>query len=169
MNQSLAPGIGVARSRIDGKGCFATAKFCRDQQIAEYIGEKISLAEAERRRRAPGKKSICDVDSQWSIDGRRGGNGTQYVNHSCEPNSYLVISEGRAFLHALREIIPGEEITTDYLYELKLDETECRCRMVTCLETPNRAGIAGPAQQASETPAYYSASSILAHGDAFEG
>ena len=145
MNQSLAPGIGVARSRIDGNGCFATAKFCQDQQIAEYIGERISLAEAERRRRAPGKKSICDVDPEWSIDGSRGGNGTQYVNHSCEPNSYLVISEGRVFLHALREIIPGEEITIDYLYELKLDEVECRCRMATCLERIN------PARAASES------------------
>jgi SET domain-containing protein len=159
MNQGMAPGIGVARSRIDGKGCFATVKFCRDQQIAEYIGERISLAEAERRRLAPGKKSICDVDSEWSIDGSGGGNGTQYVNHSCEPNSYLVISEGRVFLHALREIIPGEEITTDYLYELKLDETECRCRMATCLETLNQAGITGAAQQASETSVHYSARS----------
>jgi SET domain-containing protein len=164
MNQSLAPGIGVARSKIDGKGCFATVKFCRDQQIAEYIGERISLAEAERRRLAPGKKSICDVDSEWSIDGSGGGNGTQYVNHSCEPNSYLVISEGRVFLHALREIIPGEEITIDYLYELKLDETECRCRMATCLETLNQAGITGAAQQASETSAHYSPTLITGPG-----
>jgi uncharacterized protein len=169
MIQSLAPGISVAPSRIDGKGCFATAKFCQDQQIAEYVGERISLAEAERRRRAPGKISICDVNSEWSIDGSRGGNGTEYVNHSCEPNSYLVISEGRVFLHALREIIPGEEITTDYFYELKLEETECSCRMVTCLETTNLARITRPAQRASETPADYFVRSALDHGDVVEG
>lgn len=140
-SQRLAPGIRVGPSRIDGKGCFATVTFAQDEKIAEYVGERISLAEAECRRRAPGKKCLCDVDLEWSVDGRHGGNGTQYVNHSCEPNSYLVVSKGRLFLHALREIVLGEEITTDYFYELKLDETECRCRMATCREILSRPGI----------------------------
>lgn len=151
--RKLRTGILVGPSRIDGKGCFATVKFFQDEKIAEYVGERISLAEAEDRRRAPGKKCICDVDSEWSIDGSHGGNGTQYVNHSCEPNSYVVISEGRVFLYALREINPGEEITTDYLYEVKLDEPECRCGTTTCPETISRAWIRSPVQQASETPA----------------
>ena len=168
MNQSLAPGIRVARSRIDGKGCFATVKFCQDEKIAEYVGERISLAEAECRRRAPGKKCICDVDSEWSIDGNHGGNGTQYINHSCEPNSYVVISEGRVFLHALREINPGEEITTDYLYEVKLDETECRCRTATCRETFSQWGSQALRKQGSETPARHSAPATMVRGGARE-
>src|SRR5712691_739990 len=123
MNNSLAPGLRVAKSSIEGEGCFAAIYFCENQRIAEYVGERISFAEAECRRRAAGKKCICDVDREWSIDGSRGGNGTQYINHSCDPNSYLVVSRSRVFLHALREIIPGEEITTDYLYEMGLDRT----------------------------------------------
>jgi hypothetical protein len=35
---------------------------------------------------------------------------------------------GRISIHALREIAPMEEITTDYLYELDSDQTSCRCR-----------------------------------------
>ena len=54
MNQRLASGLTVARSRIHGKGCFAAILFRQNQQIAEYVGERISLAEAERRRCAPG-------------------------------------------------------------------------------------------------------------------
>jgi SET domain-containing protein len=133
-NRNLAHGLQVAKSSIDGKGCFATVWFGENQQIAEYVGERISLAEAECRRRAPGKKCICDVDHEWSIDGSSGGNGTQYINHSCDPNSYLVISNGRVFLHALREIIPGDEITTDYQYEMGLDGTRCNCQTSSCLE-----------------------------------
>lgn len=145
MNHTLPFGIKIDKSRIHGKGCFAAIPFHKDQQIAEYVGERISLAEAERRRSAAGEQCICDVDLERAIDGSRGGNGTQYVNHSCEPNSYVRIAEGRIFIHALKEIVPGEEITTDYLYELSSDQIPCRCRTGTCDETTspreNRPGV----------------------------
>ena len=109
------------------------------------------MAEAECRRCASGEQCICDVDAEWAIDGSRSGNGTQYVNHSCEPNSYVIVFQGRIFLNALREIAAGEEITTDYLYELGLDGTRCQCRTDSCRETIGLAGITGDsAGQASE-------------------
>ena len=138
MNQKLAPGLRVGKSRIDGKGCFAAAGFRQDQPIAEYVGERITPAEAERRQRAPGKKCVCDIDKEWSIDGSRGGNGTQYVNHSCEPNASLVVAHGRLFLRALRDITPAEEITVEYLYELELGEVTCRCQTSVCVEEDRR-------------------------------
>lgn len=150
MNTGLAPGIRVRKSGIDGKGCFAATMFCQDQQIAEYVGERIRAAEAEARRRAQGLKCICDIDSEWSIDGSRGGNGTHYINHSCEPNSYLVIKEGRIFLHALQEIVPGEEITADYLYELRLEQRVCRCGTATCLDRLNLGSMREFAPQISK-------------------
>jgi hypothetical protein len=73
MNQRLARGLTVARSKIHGKGCFAAILFHESQQIAEYVGERISMAEAERRRCAPAEQCICDVDTEWAIDGSRGG------------------------------------------------------------------------------------------------
>jgi SET domain-containing protein len=108
--------------------------FRRNQQIAEYVGERISMAEAVRRRRAAGERCICDIDGQWAIDGSRGGNGTQYINHSCQPNAHVIISRGRIFLYALRDIAPGEEITTDYLYELRLEKAKCRCGTSSCVK-----------------------------------
>ena len=133
MTARFASGLTIRESLIHGKGCFAGVGF-HHKQIGEYVGERISLAEAERRRRAPGEKCICDVDDEWAIDGSRGGNATRYVNHSCQPNSYVVISEGRIFLRALREITPGEEITTDYLDELHSEQVKCRCRATCCDE-----------------------------------
>lgn len=150
MTQTLAFGLAIGKSRIHGKGCFAAIPFHQNQRIAEYVGERISLAEAERRRRAIGEQCICDVDSDWAIDGSRGGNGTQYVNHSCQPNSYVIVSEKRIFIYALREIAPGEEITTDYLYELYSDQKTCRCRTATCYETKSRAGITAPSAEANQ-------------------
>jgi SET domain-containing protein len=170
MNQRLAPGLTIARSRIHGKGCFAAILFRQNQQIAEYVGERISMAEAARRRCAAGEQCICDVDAEWAIDGSRGGNGTQYVNHSCRPNSDVIVSQRRIFLHALREIAPGEEITTDYLYELGLERTSCNCRTRSCRETISPAGITGDsAGQASERPDRQPPYLTLLWGGACEG
>lgn len=150
MNHRLELGLTIQKSKIHGKGCFASIHFRQHQRIAEYVGERISRAEAERRRTASGEQCICDVDADWSIDGSRGGNGTQYINHSCQPNSYVIASGGRIFIHALREIAPGEEITTDYLYELYSDKTGCRCHAPACDEK-SIARITGNKEQGAET------------------
>lgn len=152
----LAFGLAIGKSRIHGKGCFASIPFYQNQQIAEYMGERIPLAEAERRRYKSGEQCICDVDDEWAIDGSRGGNGTQYINHSCEPNSCVIVSDRRIFIYALREIAPGEEITTDYLYELHSDQTTCRCRTPTCDETTSLAGVTEVSAPASQTLDHHS-------------
>src|SRR5262245_38827987 len=103
MNQNLAPGLRIDDSPIDGTGCFATRNFGQHERVAEFVGEKISFREAERRRLESWRRSICDVDFQWSIDGSYDGNGTEYINHSCDPNCYVVVLQGRIFLHATRD------------------------------------------------------------------
>lgn len=170
MNQRLAFGLTVARSKIHGKGCFASILYRQNQQIAEYVGERISLAEAERRRCASRKQCICDVDAEWAIDGSRGGNGTQYVNHSCQPNSEVIVLGGQIFLYALIEITPGEEITTDYLYELSLGGSRCNCRMASCWKTMGPAGITrASARQVSETADHQAPHLSLLWGGPCEG
>jgi hypothetical protein len=93
------------------------------------------MTEAMRRRRNVGERCICDIDADWAIDGSRYGNGTQYVNHSCEPNALAAVSQGQIFLRALKDIAPGEEITTNYLYELQQEQTACLCASPSCANT----------------------------------
>ena len=108
MKLKLAPGLAIKKSPIVGKGCFSVAHFKGRRKIAEYAGEKITNAEANRRagRR---KLRICAINNRWSLDGSRGGNGTHYINHSCEPNAYMQILYGHILFIALRDIEPGEE------------------------------------------------------------
>jgi SET domain-containing protein len=137
MRLKLAQGLAIRQSAINGKGCFATAHFLRGRKIAEYEGERISAREAKRRAHRA-KLRICEVDAKWSIDGSRGGNGTHYINHSCEPNSYMKIIYGHILFYALRDIRPGEEITIDYVETLHSDEKRCRCGASTCRGTINK-------------------------------
>src|SRR5690242_1072766 len=100
----LAPGLSIAKSPIDGKGCFAVRHFPKGRKIAEYAGELITTSEAERRAAKRGKHRLCAIDYERSIDGARGGNGTHYINHSCRPNSYMRVTHGHILFMALRDI-----------------------------------------------------------------
>jgi SET domain-containing protein len=138
MKLKLAPGLSIRKSSINGKGCFATVRFPRGKMIAEYAGERITDAEAQRRARRRRVLRICAIDRRWSLDGSRGGNGTHYINHSCRPNSFMKILYGHIQFYALRDIHPGEEITIDYEYTLHSDKKRCYCGAATCRGTINK-------------------------------
>ncbi|HEX8181179.1 MAG TPA: SET domain-containing protein-lysine N-methyltransferase [Pyrinomonadaceae bacterium] len=137
---SLAPGLAVRPSPIDGKGCFATRFFPQGRKIAEYTGELISRREVARRLRTRRHRilRICALDAYWSLDGARGGNGTHYVNHSCQPNAYMRTTRGHILFMALRDIQPGEEITVDYVTTLHPDSKRCHCKAPGCRGTINK-------------------------------
>jgi hypothetical protein len=54
-----------------------------------------------------------------------------FVNHSCNPNAGL---SGQIALVAMRDIVPGEEITFDYAMSdsSSFDEFDCACGAPTC-------------------------------------
>jgi uncharacterized protein len=138
MNTKLARGIAINLSKIDGKGCFATVRFARGRKIAEYVGEKISRREISRRVKGKRRLYISGVDSYWAIDACKLGNGTQYINHSCEPNCYVKIIHGHILFFALRDIEPGEEIVIDYIDSYHSDKKKCTCGAPTCRRRINK-------------------------------
>lgn len=133
-SEKLARGLVVRESAIDGLGCFAAKRFAKDEFIAEYTGERINLREAMRRMSGQARTRITELASDCYIDGSVGGNGTQYINHSCEPNADALIVDGRISIIPLQDIAPGEEITVDYLNSFDEDRTVCRCRSASCKE-----------------------------------
>lgn len=137
MRTKLAPGLAVRRSPINGKGCFATVLFPKGRKIAEYAGERISRQEVARRRHRQ-RLRICAINHYWSLDGSVGGNGTHYVNHSCDPNSFMKILYGHILFIARRDIHPGEEITLDYISTYHSDKKKCHCQAASCRGTINR-------------------------------
>ena len=137
MKLKLASGLTIKRSQIHGKGCFATKPFAARKKIAEYAGERISNAEANRRAHRKTLR-ICAINNRWSLDGSRGGNGTHYINHSCQPNAFMKILYKHILFIALRDIRAGEEITIDYETTLHSDDKRCICRAPKCRGTINK-------------------------------
>lgn len=138
MKSTLAPGLSIGKSGIEGKGCFAATGFRKGRKIAEYAGERISRAEVAHRLTGKRRIRICGIDSYWAIDGSHGGNGTQYINHSCAPNCFMRVVRGHILIFALRDIHEGDEITLDYVDSYHSDKTPCRCGADSCRSTINK-------------------------------
>jgi SET domain-containing protein len=135
--KELAHGIEIKKSNIDGRGCFATVPFRARRKVAELTGERIARVEAARRMRGKRRLHICAIDSYWNVDSSVGGNGTQYVNHSCEPNCFMRVTHGQVIIYAMRDIEPGEELTLDYRETYHDDSKLCRCGAPSCHYTLN--------------------------------
>jgi len=110
--------IETRRSQVHGTGVFALSEFDGGECIIEYVGEIISLEEALRRHphdpKQPNHTFYFHLDDQRVIDGLHGGNAARWINHSCRPNCEPQERHGRIFIHALRHIWRGEELTFDY-------------------------------------------------------
>jgi len=83
-------------------------------------------------------------DGKTVIDPSVGGNEAQWINHSCNPNCKIRESLGRIFIHAARDIRPGEELFYDYHLEIDDDvartqeieqEAPCYCGSKNCRGT----------------------------------
>lgn len=138
--------IRVRRSRVHGHGVFARRRIRKGTRIIEYLGDRVSHKEADRRYDS---KTTDDnhtflfiVDRGVVIDATRSGNAARFINHGCDPNCESVIDDRRVFIEALRTIAPGEELNYDYQIGRSKDDPPdvdevfaCRCGAATCRGT----------------------------------
>ncbi|HEY3816971.1 MAG TPA: SET domain-containing protein-lysine N-methyltransferase [Polyangiaceae bacterium] len=153
------PPVVVRRSKIQGRGVYATRPIVEGERIIEYTGRLITNEEADAQCDDEGMRRhhtfLFGVDDEITVDGARGGNEARFINHSCEPNCESVVEGRRVFIDALRDIAAGEEIAYDYWYTTDSGYTladlrriyPCRCGASTCRGTlarpPRRRRKAG--------------------------
>jgi uncharacterized protein len=136
----------LRRSSIQGRGAFALRPIPEGERIIEYLGERITQAQADERYDDSAMSRhhtfLFSVDDDTVIDAGREGNDARFINHSCDPNCQAVLEDARIFIEALRDIAVGEELGYDYAYERTEDmgpEEEslylCRCGAANCRGT----------------------------------
>jgi SET domain-containing protein len=141
-----SPLVAVYQSPIHGRGVRAVAPIKKGSRVIEYLGERVSHAEADRRYDLKGQDDghtfLFIASNRTVIDAGVNGNEARYINHSCAPNCETVIERNRVFIEAIRDIKPGEELGYDYqlTWESNDDPEElanyaCHCGARRCRGT----------------------------------
>ena len=118
MSSATKPMFRVRSSRIHGRGVFATRRIRKGTRITEYLGERVTHKEADRRYELKEANDnhtfLFIVDRGIVIDAGVNGNDARFINHGCDPNCESVTQDRRVFIEAIRTIQPGEELKYDY-------------------------------------------------------
>lgn len=120
------------KSCIDGIGVFTDVPLPARKKIGEFTGERISLREARRRVKGLKKIAIIEMDHEAIDESSPSGGPFRWINHSCQPNSYIRIAYNRAECYTLRAIKAGEELTCDYGLTQHNGKLPCRCQALKC-------------------------------------
>ena len=135
--------IVVRHSKVHGYGCFARRFIPKGTRVIEYLGERISHKEADRRYEGADVNDnhtfLFIADRKTVIDATAGGNEARFINHSCDGNCESEIEKSRVFIDAIKDIKKGEELGYDYQIgrdrndPANVDEIyACRCGAPDC-------------------------------------
>ena len=117
--------VEVRRSGIDGLGVFALRAFSAGEVVLRWdVSKRVPRSQASGLHAAE-KKYLhpYDADSFVLVQPPE-----RYVNHSCDNNT--LVSDFCDV--AVRDIRPGEEVTSDYEADGAGLKFECRCGSAKC-------------------------------------
>jgi len=132
---SLRFPLKISKSRISGTGAFALKTIPIGKKIGEMAGELISYREAQKRvRQQPGGVLLMvEFDHEpIALDASINRNELSYINHSCNPNTYMRRAYRRVEFYALKQIKKGEELTCDYGETHHDGKLKCSCKSINC-------------------------------------
>ena len=121
----------VKRSKVHGSGVFATKNIKKNTRIIEYVGEKITKKEGDKR-----SVYIFELNKKYDIDGSPKYNTARYLNHSCNPNCEVDVINNEIWISSIKSIKSGAELTYDYGYAFDLNDYKdhiCKCGSKDCI------------------------------------
>ena len=133
------------KSKVHGSGLFAAQDVKKGLQVIEYIGEKVSKREGDKRADKQINKAkrnhnngmvyIFELNQRYDIDGDVPYNDARLINHSCDPNCEVEIINNRLWISAIKNIKKGSELFYNYGYSYDTDYVDhiCKCNSSKCV------------------------------------
>ena len=135
----------VKKSKIHNSGVFAAADIKKNTRIIEYIGEKVTRSEGDKRSekrikkylnsKKTGSVYIFELNKKYDIDGSPLYNKARYINHSCNPNCEVDIIDNEIWISSIKRIKKGAELFYNYGYPFDTDFVDhiCKCGSRNCV------------------------------------
>lgn len=134
------------KSKVHGIGIFASKNIKKGTKIIQYIGEKVSKKEGDKRseerikkylnKENEGSVYIFELNKKYDIDGSPLYNKARYINHSCNPNCEVDIINNEIWIKSIKAIKKNEELNYDYGYPFDKDDFSdhvCKCKSKNCI------------------------------------
>jgi len=127
----MIPQVQLTLSAIHRQGVTATAPFREGDRILP-IDDSRAVTPSHPLDEAKGEFSHhCDYLAQGRVVLMQPPE--RFINHSCDPNTYVKTIDGVRWVIARRPIAPGEEITFDYSINSSGDTVwTCHCGSPRC-------------------------------------
>ncbi len=129
----------IKKTKEKGRGVFAKKGILAGSVIGDYLGKVIKTAEYDLENDKKGLYLMYYSDTV-SIYPHLNKPGPHLLNHSCMPNCWISLYRGHTLFFALRNIVPGEELTISYLLDPDVGTCRpcthsCRCESKNCSGT----------------------------------
>lgn len=123
--------VKVGPSQIHGKGLFALDNVPARKKLGALSGEVISRKEGRARAKKQKTISIVELWNGQSLDATQ-SNELRYINHSCQPNTFMRTIGYHVEFYTLKKVKTGEEFTCDYGETHHEGERKCNCGVKGC-------------------------------------
>lgn len=120
------------KSQIEGRGAFAGQTIAARKKIGHLSGEIVSIREGRKRAAAIKRIALVEFGNGKAIDASVSSNALRYINHSCDPNTFMRVRFPYVEFYSLRTISAGTELTCDYGDTHHEGRLPCRCGTTRC-------------------------------------
>jgi uncharacterized protein len=121
----------TAESPIHGTGVFSASPFSPGEVVLKIDDSRVVTDTAPLNRATGEFEHHCDYLAGGKVVLMQPAE--RFINHRCDPNTFIRTIAGDRYVVALREIRPGEEITYDYCLNSEGDTAwNCSCGSSQC-------------------------------------
>lgn len=124
--------VKVAKSKIAGKGAFALQRIPARKKIGDLGGIIITMKEAMKLITNLKVINMVELDNDLALNASANPNDMRFINHSCNPNTFMRVMKTRVEFYALKPIKKGEELSCDYGETHHEGTLPCRCGAKNC-------------------------------------
>jgi SET domain-containing protein len=125
--------VEIKASSIEGLGQFAARFFRAGERIREINVVREITPSSPLREELGERADHCDYPNGKVV---LLGIPDRHINHSCDPNAYVLYKDQHSFFMARRDIPAGEEITCDYNLNITGGTAwPCHCGAARCRGT----------------------------------
>jgi uncharacterized protein len=124
--------VKVAKSKIAGKGAYALQNIPAKKKIGDLGGVIITMKEAMRLIKDLKVINCVELDNHLALNASANPNDMRFINHSCDPNTFMRVLKNRVEFYALRSIKKGQELSCDYGETHHEGTLPCKCGAKNC-------------------------------------